>query len=153
MNLIAVFLLTGSLVLQQDLPLPALTPIPSPTPIATATPMNLQGTVNAPTDLVYNYLATTESSLNEVPTDLRNPGMPVVPAEDGSELFGYIKWITSANIGDEVFGPFGVIPAHIGALLLMMIVLVSVYLIVHFIGYILRFVNWLIGKILDIIPG
>lgn len=153
MSWLAVFVLSGALLFQQDLPLPALTPIPSPTPIPTATPMNLVGTAQVPTDQIYNYLATAQANVAQAPEDLRNPGVPVVPAEDGSEIFGYVKWITSTNVGAEVFGPFGVIPSHIGALILLMVVLVSVYLLVYLIGFILRFVNWLIGKILDIIPG
>lgn len=127
--------------------------IASPTPIATATPLNLMGTAQVPSDQIYNYLATAQANVVQAPEDLRNPGVPVVPAEDGSEIFGYVKWITSANVGAEVFGPFGVIPSHIGALILLLVVLVSVYLLVYLIGFILRFVNWLISRILDIIPG
>ena len=150
-NLVAL-ILTGSL-LFQDLPTPVFEPVPSPTPIATATPLNLQATAQLPTDLVYTYLATTEGNLQSAPVDLRNPGVPVVPTQTGAEFFGYVKWITSANVGEEVFGPFGLIPNHIGALMLLMIVLVSVYLLIYLVSFILRFVNWLVSKALDLIPG
>lgn len=127
-------------------------PIPSPTPVPSSTPVMLP-TVFGPLDGVYNYLATAEYQLQQAPTDLlHNGSLPVLPDETGGPIFGYIKWVFSGAIADDVFGPMAPIVIHASALFALALFLAGVYFIVFVFRLIIRFVVWVVERLLSLIP-
>lgn len=140
-----IFFLIVSVLLQP--PVPTFEPLASPTPIATVEPVNLGGTLEVPESEVYNYLATANANVQSVPQDLSDPGIAVLPAENGGELFGYAKWVTSGAAAAEVFGPFSLIVTHLGAAITLVIFLAIVYVAIFLATLIIRFVTWIIRKI------
>jgi len=136
-----------------QVPVPTFVPLASPTPVATSAPVDLGGTLEVPQGDMYNYLATANANLESAPENLTNPGVAVLPNQNGSQLFAYAKWITSAGAADEVFGPFGPIVTHIGAAVILIIFLAIVYFIIFLVTLIIRFVGWLITKVTQVVPG
>lgn len=130
-----------------QLPVPTIPPLASPTPIATVEPFNMQATIAVPESEVYNYLATANANIQSVPDDLSSPGVAVLPSENGNELYGYAKWIVSGAAAGEVFGPFGLVITHVGAIMTLVIFLAIVYVIIFLVTLIIRFVSWIIRKV------
>jgi hypothetical protein len=133
------------------LPIPTFPPVPSPTPIPTSTPVQMQATLELPTDHIYNFLATAEGNLQSAPDDISNPGVPLLSNEDGSQVFGYAKWLLSSSTPAELFGPFGTPVLHIAAVISLVIFLAIIYFIVFVVAYILRFVISVVKTVLELI--
>lgn len=132
-------------------PVPTFEPIASPTLIPTSTPFDMGATPELPTDHIYNGLATTESNLQSLPADLTNPqGVPIVPAERGGQLFGYVKWIVTGQAPEEVFGPFGLWAIHISILVFLVVFLVIVYLIITVALFIFRQIVRLVKLVIGV---
>ncbi|MBI5671278.1 MAG: hypothetical protein HZC41_25050 [Chloroflexi bacterium] len=127
-------------------------PIESPTPIPTSTPVLQDYTVELPTTDLINYLATAESNLSNAPTDLRNPAGPILPNTNGSQVFGYSKWLMSPATANEIFGPFGLVVSHVAAAVTLVIILALVYFLIYVAVLIVRFVVWIISTILKVVP-
>ncbi|MCK6577277.1 MAG: hypothetical protein L6Q98_04135 [Anaerolineae bacterium] len=127
--------------------------IPSPTAIPTVTPVGIDLTPTLPTSNVIDYIATVRAQVELAPDDLSNPGLPILPQEDGGELFRYAKWLLSPQIAYEVFGSqFGDIIGDIRTGVILVLVMALVYFIIFVIVYIVRFVVWLISKIRALLP-
>lgn len=135
-----------------SLPVPTFPPIPSPTPIPTSAPIQLQATVDVPTNHMYDFLATAEGNLQSAPEDISNPGVPILPNQDGSQIFGYAKWLLSSSTAEELFGPFGTPVLHISAMISLVIFLAIIYFIVFLVSYILRFVIRIVQAVLELLP-
>lgn len=127
-------------------------PLQSPTPIPTFSSSDLEITVEVPHSDIYNGLATVESGLSSLPANLANPGLPVLPGTQGGELFGYIKWVFSANTASEVFGFFSGVIIHTFARIQLMVFLAGVALIIYLVTYVLKFITWITYKIRAIFP-
>jgi len=123
----------------------------SPTPIASATPL-VMPTAHLPTGDLINYLATAERNLANAPADISNPGVAVLPNEDGWELWGYAKWLISPATADELFGPFGSMLKVIGAAITLVVVIGLVYFLVFIAVRLLRFVVWIVRTALQFVP-
>lgn len=138
-------------VLLQLTPIP-FEPIPSPTPIPTSTPIPVT-TPQLPTENLINGLATAENNLNQVPENLTNPsGQPLLPANNGATVFSYARWLFSAPVGRELFGPFALIFDSIAAVLTVLIVLALIYVAIQVAVLLVRFIVWIVTNVLKLIP-
>lgn len=126
----------------------------SPTPIASSTPFNIDITPTLPTNNVIDYIATVRAQVELAPDDPSAPGgLPVLPQEDGGELFRYAKWVLSPNVAYEVFGAqLGDVVGDVRAAVIMILISTLIYFIIFVIVYIVRFVVWLISKIREMLP-
>lgn len=138
-------------ILLQITPMPFV-PIPSPTPIPTATPLPVEDTVELPTSGLLDYLATANANLSSAPADLRKGNGAILPGTDGSDLFGYSKWLLSPNTANEIFGPFGLPVSHVGVAVTLVITLALVYFLIYIAVLIIRFIVWLVTIFLKFIP-
>ncbi len=102
-----------------------------PTPTPSATPLQV------PFQELNQALATANSGVNQAPADLSAPGgVPLLPSADGRQIFGYVKWLISAQAAEDVFGPFAPIFIHLGIYLGMVFPLIGVYLTILIVSYI-----------------
>lgn len=133
----------------------AFEPVRSPTPIPTSEPIDLVATHGAdlPFNDAINYLATANANVEDAPEDLTNPGVAVLPQENGNQIFSYAKWLISPTAANEVFGPFGTLAVHLGAAIALVIFLAIVYFLIFVISLLIRFVIWIIKRILDAIEA
>jgi hypothetical protein len=89
-------------------------------------------------------LATQNANGQELPTNLEAPnGVPLLPATDGREVFGYVKWLVSPVAAQELFGPFATIFTHIGLYIVAVFSMMSVYGIVYALSWVIRWVVFL----------
>lgn len=152
--------------------LPALeSPTPMPTaqgaifitPQAMATPTfipTFEATVEIPSTTVprsevYSFLATTAYEVNQLPEqiDVVN-GVSVLPDEEPSLLFGYMKWLFSPNITKELLGEnFAILGDTLFVILVLAVTFGALYLLVYSVVMTIRFISWVYKKISDTIPG
>lgn len=98
-----------------------------------------------PTQQMYEQMATANAQINNAPANLTAPnGAPILPSEDGRQMFGYLKWLVSPAAADEWAGPFAPIFQHLGIGLTMVFVLMGVYTTVYVIANIGSWVGWLL---------
>lgn len=136
-------------VLLMQIPIPTFVPMQSPTPIPTSTPIVVEEDVDLRTGDIYNNLATAEGNLREAPENIVTGWLP---DQTGYQLFSYVKWMVSPQIGDEVFGPFGGLVPRLGIIIGIQIVLAVIYFIIFLTRLIIRFIQWIIVNILRFIP-
>jgi hypothetical protein len=104
------------------------TPTPGPTP-----------TLIIPSVPIDNAVHDANQGIATLDAPIDSPdGRPLVPDENGAALFGYIKWLVSPPVGDELAGPFGPFMAMAGILLTMEIATLGVYIALYIIVYGLR---------------
>jgi hypothetical protein len=100
-----------------------------------------------PTQQMYEQMATANAQLDDLPSDLTRPdGAPILPAEDGTVLFGYIKWLVSPAAADEYAGPFAPVFQHIGVGLTILMTTAGIYALVYVIANVGAWVGWLIDQ-------
>lgn len=108
-----------------------------------------------PTQEMYEALATQNANLNDLPESLQNPdGRPLLPDEDGTQLFGYIKWLIDPTMADEWAGPFAPVFQHIGIGVYMVFAMAGVYFVTYAYNNIGGWVMWLVEqgrKALDLV--
>lgn len=125
----------------------------APTLIPSVTPPAIVATDVLPLSHIYNQLATTEANLRTLPEDIRQPnGFAALPNERNYVVFSYAKWLFSANIASEVFGPFDTIIIHMSVLIGIVLFLAAIYLVIFLVRFALRFIVWLISQVLKLIP-
>lgn len=125
------FLLGLALVLLFAVPVAAQSSTPQPLPL--------------PTQQMYEQMATANAQLNSAPADLTNPnGLPILPSENGQQLFGYIKWLVSPAAADEWAGPFAGVFQHIGIGLGILFAMAGVWSTMYVIANIGSWVGWLL---------
>lgn len=110
---------------------------------------------SAPQGQMYEGMATANASINGIPANLESAsGLPLLPASNTQQLFGYVKWLGSLNNAEEYAGPFAPIFQMFGIFLFLSFVMVSVYAIVYGGTYVFRWAGWLVNwflKIIDLI--
>lgn len=117
---------------------------------APATPTPLP--IPLPAGQMYEGMATANASINGIPADLGSAsGLPLLPAGNTQQLFGYVKWLGSLNNAEEYAGPFAPIFQMLGIFLFLSFVMVSVYGIVYGGTYFLRWAGWLFNWFLRIV--
>lgn len=115
---------------------PTSTPVPLPVPEADL----LQG------------LADAGDQLNSVNAPLTAPnGLPLLPNETGSMVWGFAKWITSPVAAQELMGPFAPIYYHTGYFVAADVALITVYIVVYGAVYIARWAIRLIRIAMSVI--
>lgn len=115
---------------------------PTPTPVM----------LTLPEQELNQGLADANDQLESADVPLSAPdGIPLLPAETGSVVFGYAKWITSPVTAQELMGPFANVYYHVGYLIAVDVALVAVYAIIYGAVYVIRWVIWLYRSIVQII--
>lgn len=146
------FIIAGLMLLTPE-PTPAPTVLPpitfpiisSPTPAPTAVPAPTISFA-LPSDDLLGYLATVEAQLGAVPT------MPAAPTEDGSEIWGYAKWLINEGAVDEMLGPFAPPVSHILVIVAILFTLALIYVIVFVAVLVIRFIVWIVTIVLKFVP-
>jgi hypothetical protein len=128
-------------------PIPA-TSVPTATPyiintFATPTPIAIDGSG------IYEALQQGNDSVIGLPADLAAAGRP--PTEDGSEIFGYVKWLVSPSSADELAGPFAPIVSHTGIFLSVTFAMAVIYAAIWAVVWLFRFVVWIVKFIFLIV--
>lgn len=128
--------------------------IPSPTPIASATPVVFPTVaLSANNQSIVSYLATSEANLRGLPSDLANPnGVPLLPSQTGSQVFGYAKWLLSAQTAEEIFGPFSPFIVTFATAVTLLLVIGIVYFLIFIAVKLIRFAVWIVTTILKFVP-
>lgn len=122
--------------------------IPSPTPVPSASAPTFAATLDLPTGPIYGFLATADANLSQAPADITsNGGLPVLPNQNGYQLFAYIKWLISPSSAAEIAGPFSDLIIHFAAFIGLSIFMSTVYVFIFIARILLRFVVWIITKI------
>lgn len=111
---------------------------------------------DAKSDL-YRAMATAAFNVNEMPEQIRangQNGQSVLPSMDGAaQLFGYAKWLFSANTAQELLGrtlaPLGEMLFRI---LVSAVALVAVYIVIRLVSLIIKAVIWVINQLLKLVP-
>lgn len=140
---------------------PTITPTPTATNTGTPTVTPTLTPMFFPAEDIYVAVATANQEIINLPDDIEQPAdSPILPEGDGRQVFGYAKWLISAQAADEMFGPFSPIMFHLGITLVaavpLLLAYVAVYLIVWLLRasiYIFRFVMQVIDLILQIIQA
>lgn len=114
--------------------------VPSPTPIPTSTPFELP-TPEIATNGLIDSLATAENTLRNAPADLS----AAIPTQNGSELFGYAKWLLSPNTAQEVAGPFALLITHISIAISAVLLFAVAYFTILIAVFIIRFIVWIVS--------
>lgn len=124
-------------------------PPPAPTLPAREVPIPL------PTQQMYEQMATANAILADAPVDLSRPeNVPILPDENGRQMFGYIKWILSPAATDEWAGPFAPIFQHIGIGIALVFALMGVYGSIYIVANVGSWVAWLTDqarKLVDLV--
>jgi hypothetical protein len=106
---------------------------------------------------LYRVMATAAFQVNELPEQIQTSGQNgqgVIPSTSGAiQIFGYIKWMFSANTAQELMGrtlaPFGI---NIFIIFLMITIMTGLYFLVNFIVLIVKAVIWVFNQFLKLIP-
>lgn len=109
-----------------------------------------------PTQEMYQALATQNANIiNTMPSSLQNPnGTGLLPNQNGSQLFGYIKWLINPAMADEWAGPFSPAFQHFGIGLYMIFAMSGIYMVAYTVNNIGSWVFWLAEqarKFLDLV--
>jgi hypothetical protein len=138
-------------------PAPTMTSFITPTSPVTNTPSGIS-TVEIPENALLDNLSTSESELIELSSSVDASGdqiywngNPVLPNENGSGVFGYIKWLTSTS-GETFFGPFAPIMFHLGILFSLIMLSLFIYFTPIIIRAAIRVVSWIVDNVLQFIP-
>jgi hypothetical protein len=107
-----------------------------------------------PKNEIYTFLATAVAEVNSMPDDLAvNGGTELLPNESATQLFSYGRWLFSGSSATELLGetlaPIGI---NIYVYLTIMVVLTSAYFTIRVAALIIRFVQYVVGWVLKVIP-
>ncbi|MDX2137941.1 MAG: hypothetical protein SF123_07575 [Chloroflexota bacterium] len=127
--------------------------LPSPTYIPTATPLPTIGG-EVPRNEIYNYLATAAAQSNSLPDDPSAPGgAPLLPRDDGRQLFGYARWLLSGNVQNELLGPtIAPLGTSVTVWITMLLILVAIWFSINLLMTILKFISWAIMYVRKLLP-
>lgn len=138
-----------------DLP----SPTPFSTPTANPTSSAVSTTVSIPQNQILNQLSTVEAESQAIATQvivangqLYYRGAPVLPNEDGAQLWSFWKWLSGTG-AYSLFGVFQPIMIHLGALVLLALIGLFLYFSQLVISLIIKFSLWLWDTIGKMIPG
>jgi hypothetical protein len=137
---------------------PTITPTPTATttltPTSTFTP-SATPTITPvffPAEDLYVAIATANGEIIALPENLDEPqGVPQFPSGDGRQVFGYAKWLISANVADELFGPFAPIFFHSGMGIGAGMALVVIYGVVWIVVFGLRFAVFMFKLLMEVV--
>ncbi len=112
--------------------------------------------LSGPFPELFQGLTDANAALDGLPGDLTRGanGLPLLPSTDGSQVFGYAKWLLSSSAADEYAGPFAPLVQHLGIFVTLMFALIVAYVATYLIVYLLRFVIWLVRwllKLMDLV--
>jgi hypothetical protein len=125
-------------------PVPTVPGIPSPTPVPSVTPAPTQLLLDL--DPAFNFMATAQANANALPDDIMQPGgFAAVPAENGQQLFSYIKWLFAPNTSSELFG------RHLGQIVPWLLTFLVVTVIVLLIYFVIRAIVALVKPVLAVV--
>jgi hypothetical protein len=107
-----------------------------------------------PKNEIYTFLATAVAEVNSMPDDLAvQGGTELLPNESATQLFSYGRWLFSGSSATELLGetlaPIGI---NIYVYLTIMVVLASAYVTIRIATLIIRFVQYVVGWVLKVIP-
>jgi len=131
----------------------AQTATPTPTSTPTITPTS-PGSV--PDEELSNQMATQAANTNNLPDDISRPlnDQAVVQSVDLTPLFGFVKWLFSANTANELLGrtlaPLGL---SIFTLFMITVVMIVIYILVFTIVTGIKFFWWVVNNILRMIEA
>lgn len=124
----------------------------SPVLAQTATPTPTPTIIPIPADDLYQALATSEAIKQQAPADLSAPGgQPLLPATDGSQIFGYAKWLVSSSAAAEIGGPFATLIVHTGIVIGMQMALIAIYVIVLGVVYLVKWAIFIYRLAMELI--
>lgn len=101
---------------------------------------------------LYRAMATAAASTNQLPEQVRSAGS--LPSTAGAaQIFGYAKWVFSANSRQELLGktlaPLG---ETLWWLLSIAIVMTAIWIAIRIIVLIVKAVVWAVNQFLKLIP-
>jgi hypothetical protein len=147
--IVVLVLMAGSVHAQ---PVPTVPALPSPTYIPTSTPMPTFA-ADVPRSDIYYYLATAAANFNALPDDPAAPGgVPLLPNDDGRNLFGYARWLLSGSVTPELLGPLAPFGTSTFVWVTLIIVIVAIFLTLNLVTTIVRFVVFVISFIRRLLP-
>lgn len=101
---------------------------------------------------LYRAMATAAASTNQLPEQVRSAG-PLPSTAGAAQIFGYAKWVFSANSRQELLGktlaPLG---ETLWAMLSIGIVMTAIYMAIRIIVLIIKAVVWVVNQFLKLIP-
>lgn len=103
---------------------------------------------------VHDWLVEAVDNVNSLPDDLTQVnGTSAVADETATQLFSYMRWMFSGASAREILGetlaPIGL---NLYILLFMSVVLAAAWVTVRIVALLLRFVIFVIRRIIDVIP-
>lgn len=105
---------------------------------------------------LYRSMATAAYDTNQLPEQIEQAGPnggSVVPDTSGAtQIFGYVKWLFSANSAQEILGrtfaPFGI---NVFVVFMIVVSMTGIYILINLIVLIVKFVMWIYSWILRLI--
>jgi hypothetical protein len=131
------------------------TPLPTATPDAVATnqaqadeALSAQATAQAVTGTGFVVDPSGEQIYNN-----GQPLLPSVNSPDMQQAMSYTKWFVDSQSTQAIFGPFAPILNHVRIWLLLTLAWMVFWFATKVVTVTLKFSNFIINKVLDLIPG
>jgi hypothetical protein len=144
---------SGGVLAQTDTPTPS--PTPSATPAITNTPnADFLNTDLIPSGDINDLLSTAVAYVNSLPDDITAPsGISLIPDETATQLFGWAKWLFSADSANESLGlTLAPLALTLMVLLTLVVSMAIAYTTLKIAVFIYRLVTYVIQWILKFVP-